>query len=195
MDVKSPEAPGRFGLRLDVDPLPQVLQIDGRLCHLAPASHLVQGLPTVGRLRSTGITPLQRYYAPIRHPLAFGPLPGVAGYRTYLAPGISPRGETGFSSCLACPCHHAVATHPAEVVGSSRSDFDPPCCLRPTVAGSAFGDTHCRGHHCVHCCYGLVTRHLPKEGAVDRLQSLGLPPPCDPSYGAPDCYPGRTVSC
>jgi hypothetical protein len=133
------EVPGRFGLRLAVDPLPQVLQLNRRLCHPAPASHVVQGLPTVGRLRSAGITPPPRYCTPIRHPLAFGPLPGVAGYRAYLAPGISPRGETGFSSCLACPCPHAVATHPAEVAGSSRSAFDPPCCLRLRVAGSAFG--------------------------------------------------------
>jgi hypothetical protein len=189
------EVPGQFGLRLAVDPLPQVLQLNRRLCHPAPASHVVQGLPPVGRLRSTGITPPPRYCTPIRHPLAFGPLPGVAGYRASLAPGISPRGETGFSSCLARPCPHAVATHPAEVAGSSRSAFDPPCCLRLRVAGSAFGATHFRGHHCVHCCYGLGTRHPPKKGAVDRLQDLGLPPSCDPSYGASDSYPGRTVSC
>jgi hypothetical protein len=46
------------------------------------------------------------------HPLAFGPLPGVTGYRAYLAPAISRRGEEGFSSCLACPCHRAVASTP-----------------------------------------------------------------------------------
>ena len=38
--------------------------------------------------------------------------PGFAGYRTYLAPTISRRGEEGFSSCLACPCHRAVASTP-----------------------------------------------------------------------------------
>ena len=65
-----------------------------------------------GALRSTGVTPPQRYYTPIRHPLAFGPFPGVAGYRTYLAPAISRRGEEGFSSCLVCPCHRAAATTP-----------------------------------------------------------------------------------
>ena len=36
MDVQSPELPGRLGLRLDVYSPPQVLQIDGRLCHLVP---------------------------------------------------------------------------------------------------------------------------------------------------------------
>ena len=145
---------------------------------------VVRGISTVGRLGSTGITPPPRYYTPLRHPLAFDPLPGVAGYRAYLAPGISAGGEEGFSSCLACPCHHAIATHPAEVVWSLQSAFGQPCCLRPPVAGSAFEATHFRGHRCVHLRYGLVTRNLPTGGFVDRLQDLGLPPPCYPSYGA-----------
>src|SRR5205807_1539743 len=41
VDVQAPEAPGLLGLRLGVDLPPQVLQIDGRLYHLAPASHVV----------------------------------------------------------------------------------------------------------------------------------------------------------
>src|SRR5262249_55814069 len=41
VDVQAPEAPGRVGLRLGVDLPPQVLQIDGRLYHLAPASRVV----------------------------------------------------------------------------------------------------------------------------------------------------------
>jgi hypothetical protein len=49
------------------------LQTDGRLYHLAPASHVVGGLPTAGRLRSPDITPVPRYYEPLRHPLAFQP--------------------------------------------------------------------------------------------------------------------------
>ena len=65
-----------------------------------------------GPLRSTDITPLHRYYGPIRHPLAFGRLPGVAGYTAYLAPAISRRDEEGFSSCSACPCHRAVTSTP-----------------------------------------------------------------------------------
>src|SRR2546425_10269464 len=43
MDVQPPETPGRFGLRLGVHPPPQVSQIDGRLCHLAPAFRVVGG--------------------------------------------------------------------------------------------------------------------------------------------------------
>ena len=33
-------------------------------------------LQTAGLLRSTGVTPPQRYFEPIRHPLAFDRLPG-----------------------------------------------------------------------------------------------------------------------
>ena len=33
-------------------------------------------------------------------------------YTIYLAPVISRRDEEGFSSCLACPCHRAVASTP-----------------------------------------------------------------------------------
>src|ERR1039458_3698062 len=36
----------------------------------------------------------------------------IPGYTIYLAPVISRRDEEGFSSCLACPCHRAVASTP-----------------------------------------------------------------------------------
>jgi hypothetical protein len=68
--------------------------------------------------------------------------------------------------------------HPAEVMVPCRSDFGTPCCLRPMEAGSAFGSTPFRGHLRVHCCYGPVTRDLPKGDFVDRLQDFGFPPPC-----------------
>ena len=77
-------------------------------------SILTETLPTAGRLCSADITPLHRYYAPFRHPLAVGRFPGVAGYTAYLAPAISGRDEEGFSSCLAHPCHHAVGFTPPE---------------------------------------------------------------------------------
>jgi len=69
---------------------------------------------TVGLLCSPDITPVHCSYEPIHHPLVFGSFPGVTGYRTYLAPGISPWNEEGFSSCLTCPCRRAVATTPPE---------------------------------------------------------------------------------
>jgi hypothetical protein len=157
------KAPGLLSLRLGVNPPPQVLQTDGRLYHSALASHVVRRISTVGRLRSAGITPPHRSSTPLRHPLAFGPLPGASGYRTYLAPDISAWGEEGFSSCLACPCHHAVASTPPKWSSRLSQRSASPYCLRPTVGGSAFEASHFRGHLCVHFRYGLVTRASPRE--------------------------------
>jgi hypothetical protein len=111
-----------------VPPL-QLLQPDGRRYHGVPAFHCRRRREPVGPLRSTGITPLRRYYGPIRHPLAVRPLPRVAGYRVDLAPPLSRWGEEGFSSCSTCPRHRAVALTPPECpVASARCG--EPCCLR-----------------------------------------------------------------
>lgn len=56
--------------------------------------------------------------------------------------------------------------HPAGVNQPYRSGFGCPCCLRPTVAGSASGNSHFRGHLCVHLRYGPVTRSHPKRIAL-----------------------------
>src|SRR5512132_227204 len=68
---------------------------------------------TAGSLRSTGITPLRRYYEPVRHPLAVGRFPGSPGYTPDLTPLISQRDEEGFSSCSMRLRHRAVAPSPA----------------------------------------------------------------------------------
>jgi len=101
------------------------------------------------------------------------------------APPISRRGEEGFSSCLARPCHRAVAFTPPEWIAASVS-CDDPCCLRLTVAGSASGATHFRGHICVHFGYGPMARRHPKDNPVDRFQRFSFLPPCYPSYEASD---------
>ena len=195
MDVQSPELPGRLSLRLDVYSPPQVLQIDGRLCHLVlaflvvgdvtnsrapslhgryPASTLLRTHPSPSRLRST--SRLSRLYD---RPCSDDFSSGRGGLLQLLGMSLSP----------------CCRFHPAEVLEPHRSDFGSPCCLRPPVGGSAFGATHFRGHFCVHCCYGPVTRRLPTGDVVDRLQSLGFPPPCYPNYGASDFCPGRPFSC
>src|SRR4051794_39132448 len=69
---------------------------------------------TGGPFPPAGFPPPRRYCGPLRHPLAFGRLPGVAGYTAYLSPPISRRGKEGFSSCSMCPCHRAVAPTPPE---------------------------------------------------------------------------------
>ena len=54
-----------------------------------------------------------------------------------------------------------------------------------TVAGSAFEATHFRSHLCVHFHYGLIIRSCPFDKGVGRLQHLGFPPCCYPSYRVP----------
>ena len=163
MDVQSPELPGRLSLRLDVYSPPQVLQIDGRLCHLVlaflvvgdvtnsrapslhgryPASTLLRTHPSPSRLRST--SRLSRLYD---RPCSGDFAPGRGGLLQLLGMSLPP----------------CCRFHPAEVKEPHRSDFGSPCCLRPPVVGSAFGATHFRGHFCVYCRYGPVTRRLPRE--------------------------------
>src|ERR1700719_2651164 len=61
MHVQSPKPPGRFSLRLAVYPPPQVLQTNGRLCHLTPASPILpEEAQTAGSLCSADVTPLHR---------------------------------------------------------------------------------------------------------------------------------------
>ena len=122
-----------ISLRLDVDSPSQILQTQWTPLSFHPC------LSCVVRRNANSRVPWLRgryshpsYYAPIHHPLAFDPLPGVVGYRVYLAPAISHWDEEGFSSCFACPCHRAVADHPAGVVSRISQIAPVPCCLRPT---------------------------------------------------------------
>src|SRR5580698_4336124 len=142
MDVHSPETPGRLSLRLDVYSPPQVLQIHGRLCHLVlaslragettnsrvpllrghcSASSLIRTHPPPSRLRS--ISRLRRLYD---LPCSGDFSPGRGRLLQLLGLSLSP----------------CCRFHPAEVMVPCRSDFGTPCCLRPTVAGSALGATH-----------------------------------------------------
>src|SRR6478735_4863732 len=75
MDVQSPELPGRLSLRLDVYSPPQVLQIDGRLCHLVLA-FLVVGDFTNSRAPSLhGRYPASTLLRTHPSPLAFDRFP------------------------------------------------------------------------------------------------------------------------
>jgi hypothetical protein len=100
---------------------------------------------------------------------------------------ISHRGEEGFSSCSAHPCHHAVVTTPPEELGASVC-FAGFCCLHSKAQKLDLRILISRLLH-VRCCYSLMTRDHPFDGLVGRLQGLGLPPPCYPSYGAPTLTP------
>src|SRR2546421_8202088 len=58
-------------------------------------------------LPSTGITRLQRYYEPLRHPTAPGLSSRTSGSSSLTTPW-------GFPCCVHFPCMHAVATTPAQ---------------------------------------------------------------------------------
>src|SRR5262249_16208561 len=97
---------------------------------------LIEELPTAGFLRSTGITPLPRYYEPLRHPLIVGRFPGCPGYTPYpLSPAFTPppppppplpppflgREGEAFSICSTPPCPRAAAPPPPEQPAASAS--------------------------------------------------------------------------
>src|ERR1700693_627708 len=195
MDVQTPEPPSRLSLRLDVYSPSQVLQIVGRLCHLVLA-FLIAGEVTNSR------APAPRGHCSASSLLRTHPSPSRRRSisrlsRLYDLPctdDFSP-GRGGLLQLLGMSLPPCCRFHPAEIEMPRRSDFGTPCCLRPSVAGSALGATHFRGHLRVYFRYGPVTRNLPKGDLVDRLQSLGFPPPCYPNYGAPGFCPGRFVSC
>ncbi len=108
--------------------------------------------------RSLYLGNLARYYEHVRHPLAFDPLPALPGYRTYLAPGISPWDEEGFSSCSASPCHRAAPITPPEwnrlpsQPAAIHAAFTLSVRARPPEHQSS------RDHLWVHSRYGPVTR-------------------------------------
>ena len=141
-------------------------------------------MSSAGLLCSTGVTPLRRYYQPLRHPLAFGRLPGVTGYTAYLAPPLSRRGEEGFSSGSMCPGHRAVAPTPPEGPAASAAlrQF-----LLPSPSGWGLGLR-------VFALSGPPLRSLalrpgdspaiPKMTASMGFRPVGFPPACHPGYGA-----------
>src|SRR4051794_39138988 len=156
---------------------------------------LSEELRTAGPLRSTDVTPSQRYYEPLRHPLVVSRLPGAAGYTAYPASALSGRDEEGFSRCSTCPGRRAVANHPA---GATRrvDRFAPGrTAFALTVAGSASGFTHFRGHLSFTFVTARTTRTYPTGRVVEGLQHHRFPSGLPSSYGATDSYPGRSISC
>src|SRR3954452_6177547 len=163
-------------------------------------------LRTAGPLRSTGVTPLQRYYGPFRHPLVVGRFPGAAGYTAYPASALSGRDEEGFSSCSTCPGRRAVANHPAGATRRIDRLSTSHTAFALTVAGSASGVTHFRGHLSFTFVTARTTRTYPTGRVVEGLQhrrfSSGLPSPLRGFRFLPrqvclllntSAFPGRTT--
>src|SRR5215813_8715850 len=152
---------------------------------------LLEELRTAGPLRSPGITPAHRYCGPIRHPLVVSRLPGVAGYTAYPASALSGRDEEGFSSCSMGPGPRAVANHPAGATRRVNRFATSHAAFALTVAGSASGATHFRGHL---ACTVVAARELaltPRMRLSRGFRTVGYPLACPPSYGASDSCPGR----
>src|SRR5436305_749371 len=136
---------------------------------------LPEELRTAGPLRSTDLTPLGRYYEPLRHPLVVSRLPGAAGYTAYPASALSGRDEEGFSSCSMCPGCRAVANHPAGATRRINRLATSRAAFALTVAGSASGFTHFRGHLSFTSVTARTTRTYPAGRVVEGLQHLRFP--------------------
>ena len=133
------------------------------------------------------LQPLPRYYWPVRHPLAFLPFPGVAGYRSDLLQRFLAGARRASPVCLMRPCHRAVANTPHKVV-HRLSQF--------AACHAAF--TQLRGIRplaryfsrllCVHCSLrpdGLLTT---LKMALSINERFGFPLSLYSSYEASDFY-------
>src|SRR2546427_7284712 len=89
----------------------------------------------------------------------------------------------------ASPC---CRSKPRRNAPPRQPDCVGPCCLRGVIDRSASGVWIFRGQLTFTCVTARCLAHHPFDGFVDRLQSLGLPPPCYPSYGASGSCPGGT---
>src|SRR6202790_1311036 len=122
MDVQSPETPGRVSLRFDVYSPPQVLQIDGRLCHLVLA-FLIEGDITNRRaplLRGRySASPLIRTHPPPSRRQSISRLSQL--YDLPCSGDFAP-GRGGLLQLLGMSLSPCCRFHPAEVTVPCRSD-------------------------------------------------------------------------
>src|SRR5437879_1243806 len=75
---------------------------------------LLKPLQTAGSLRSTDITPVLRYYEPVRHPLAVPRLPGLAGYTVPFSADFA-EGRGGLLQLLGISLSSCYRYYPARV--------------------------------------------------------------------------------
>src|SRR5881628_549658 len=150
---------------------------------------LSEELRAAGPLRSAGITPPQRYYGPLRHPLVVSRLPGAAGYTAYPASALSGRDEEGFSSCSACPGRRAVANHPAGATRAVNRLATGHAAFALTVAGSASGATHFRGHLAFTFVTARELALIPRMRLSRGFRLLVTLRPALPATGSPTLTP------
>ena len=196
MNIKPPKPPCFVGLPLLIYLPSQVLQTDGRLFHLVPASQCCQKIADswVPLLpgRYPGSLLIRTHPPPSRLSVHF-PL------YTVIEPTLLQKFLAGTRK--ASP----VARHVLVTVLSlppRRSDLAVSISFRPNMLPSSYGcGLDLRGFS----LSGPPVRSLSlrpgdslpslQDCFVDGLQIVGFPCTCHPSYRAPDCYPSRTNSC
>ena len=146
MDVQSPKAPGRFGLRLDIEPPSQVLQTDGRLYHLAPAFLFVRGVTNSRAPWLHGRYPASSLLRTRPPPSGLGPI--SRALRLYGLPFSVDfsQGPGGLLQLLYVSLSPCCRFHPAQVACRFVQFRREPCCLGPTITGSALSSSQFRGY-------------------------------------------------
>src|SRR5215469_11053228 len=115
------------------------------------------------------LQPLPRYYWPVRHPLAFLPLPGVAGYRSDLLQRFLAGARRASPVCLMRPCHRAVADTPPKWFAASVS-LQRAMLLSPSSEGFGLWGDYFSGLLCVvGSGNGAVGRRSSLAGALRFL--------------------------
>ena len=192
MDVQSPETPSWFSLRLDVYPLPQVLQTD-RWSYHPPIASLV-GRVVAQQQGPFAPRTLLRFFTPM------GPSESLSSSTDFPvfpvirfpAPLLSEAGRGG----------------PLQVLGASLPSC---CCFNPARVNRRFSQPATS-----HAAFAQRTRARPpgrrisrpnlhslslrpddsltilKDGFVSRFQRFDFSPPCYSSYEVSDCYLGGT---
>ena len=191
----TPKPPVRFSLRLDVYPPPQVLQTTGRLRHLVLAFHVVGGVAT----QQGPFAPraLPRFLATTNPSATLSPSAHFPG-SPVIGPTLLRRFRAGArrASPVAWLVLVTVPPLPPRRSGTAASiRFRLPMLPSPFGCGLGLRGHSLSGPHPRSLSLRPGDSHLPFGRSVDRLQSIGLPPPCYPSYGASDFCPGRSVSC
>ena len=140
-------------------------------------------LPPVGPLCSAGITPLHRYYEPVRQALVFAVLRLSARTATLLPRAFS-AGRGALPCFYPCPCVRAAALYPAER-RARRSVSGAPAAFAVIVPAQR-SDLQMTGPRPdVHASLRPVTLAHPAErGFVGGLRRRDLPRRRHPSYAA-----------
>src|SRR5246127_667945 len=154
VDVQTPEPPRRISLRLDVYSPPQVLQIDGRLCHLVLA-FLIEGDITDSRV-----------------PLLHGRCPTSSLLRTHPPPSRL-RSTSRFSRLYDLPCSSDFAPGRERLHQLLSVSLSPCCRLHPAEVECRIGQISAS-----HVAFALRRLARPSDLVVSRphLRLLSLRP-------------------